>query len=151
MEIGNDTKTLFSITNIMSNVTGKAELSEEVLNKSVRIVENGTVFAIVHILAELKNGDTYGINIRLAREQEFIRLTESINTNGCLMRISWHNFEVSKRISCGLRGEQYIDEYLKQNKEIPVMLLPHDVTNGVVESAYITFFNDECSVIRRSL
>ncbi|MDY3929658.1 MAG: hypothetical protein SOZ34_09900 [Clostridia bacterium] len=146
LEIDNNTKTLFSIKKIMNNVTGKAELSEEVLNKSVRIVENGTVFAIVHILAELKNGDTYGINIRLAREQEFVSLTERINTNGGKMRISWQNFDAKKRISCGLRGEQYIDEYLKPNKEIPVMLLPHDVTNGVVESNYITFFNDECSV-----
>ncbi len=146
VKIGSDTNSLFTISYKICDIIGKAELTVPVVKKSVKILENGAVFATVKVLAELENGDTYEIAFRLVKEQEFVTLTESIKTSGCSMRISWQNFNVLKRVSPNTRCEQYIDEYLKPNNEIPVVLLPHDVTNGVVECTNIAFFNNELSV-----
>lgn len=141
-----DGESLFEIKNKLCRTVGRAELSAPIADKKIETLENGAVFARVKIWVQLENGGSYSVILCLAREQEFVTLTEDIGTDGEKMRIVWKSFSPVKRLSAGTRATQAIDEYLKPNKEIPVLLLPHDVTSGVVETPFITFFDDKASV-----
>lgn len=144
--INSSTQELFSIYGNFGDVCGTSVLSQPIVNKHVEVFENGPVFAKTRILSEFENGDSYEIELTLAREQDFVRIYEKINTNDQVMEILWQGFKPVKRVSSGMRGKQYVNEYLKPNNELPIVLLPHDVTSGVVEIPSIAFFNKECSV-----
>lgn len=146
IEIPSEGTELFSVGGEGCKALGVAGLSAAIKRKTVEVIENGAVLARVKITAELEKGGSYELEIRLAREQELAVLDETIGVNGEEMHITWQSFEPEYRVSAGLPGTKYANEYLYAEDEVPAVLVPHDVTNGTVDTSYIAFYDSDTTV-----
>ena len=142
-----DTDVIFNITNSNADYNGISTASKPIKNKTVILEENGAVYATARIKVEFTDDDCYEISLKLVRELEYVILDESISTNNAYMQISWNGFNPTTRFNPGSYcSNQPVDQYLKNNNEIPVVVTPHDISNGSANTNFITFYNDKNSV-----
>lgn len=138
---------LFCIQKNGTSIKGVSALGAPVCKKEYTLLENGGIFAVAKVSVEFSDGETYAIEFRLEKESEAVILTETIGTSGKTMLISWQGFAPTMRTSCGPhQNKRPIDAHLTGESKLPVRVLPHDVTSGVVESPFMGCYNDTDSV-----
>lgn len=120
-----------------------------VKGKKIELLENGPIFAKIKIAVVLDDGE-YIQTLKVYKNSEYVILDEEINTSEKEMLLKWENVSPRMRATqCGETegriGENYFgaDEYTDTDGKIVQRILPHDQTNGFINSIYCAFLEEK--------